>query len=207
MTQLVPDDWNEWPIPARQSWWFDHEELPAYMPFIEEDKLPGEDAWINPHSGAKWELDPNPWHPGKYRWKTTQNHGWYSIKNVDPRHAVHEWAKRRSEEMRHAERDSVKSLRRAEKIITGDRYNDYGPPEENFERIATYWNQYLKDNPPPLKPSDTAMLMVFVKIAREAAGHKTDSVVDAEGYLAIYEELRNKEILDEETGTELYGGN
>lgn len=196
MTQLVPDAWNEWSTTARVSWWGGQTKLPAYMPFFEQGvKQLGGDAWIHPDSGDIWLLKESPSSPGKYRWET---------KPAEPLPVVYEWAERHSEEMQHEQRDSVKTLREAEQIITGDRYNDYGPPAENFGRIATYWNQYLKDNPPPLKPSDTAMLMVFVKIAREAAGHKTDSVVDAEGYLAIYEELRNKEILDEET---VYGGN
>jgi hypothetical protein len=84
-------------------------------------------------------------------------------------------------------------LQEAERLITGDRNKQYGPPALNFNRIAAYWNQYLSDNPPPVKGSDVAMMMVLVKIAREAHGHKDDSTVDAAGYLGLYEELRQEE--------------
>ena len=83
----------------------------------------------------------------------------------------------------------VEVLREAERLTTTERAAQYGPPSENFSRIAGYWNHYLRDHPLPLQPSDIAMMMVFLKIAREAQGFKLDSSVDACGYMAIYAEL------------------
>ena len=34
-------------------------------------------------------------------------------------------------------------LRSAAKMVTGERQDDYGTPENNFGRIANLWNSYL----------------------------------------------------------------
>ncbi|MEV4127133.1 DUF6378 domain-containing protein [Nocardia sp. NPDC049707] len=83
-------------------------------------------------------------------------------------------------------------LREAETLVCGDREEQYGHPGENLQRIADYWNRYLTDalGPhDPLAPRDVALMMVLVKVAREAAGHKQDSCVDIAGYAAIAAEV------------------
>ena len=79
-----------------------------------------------------------------------------------------------------------KILDTAKKIINGDRQDAYGNPEDCFELIKQYWSTYLKIK---LTPAQVAMMMVFLKLAREGNNHKTDNQVDACGYLALYEDL------------------
>ena len=87
-------------------------------------------------------------------------------------------------------------LRAAAEIISGDREEQYGAPENSFEMIAAYWNVYLRNNgiTGTLKPVDVAHMMALMKLARLDGGHyKDDSYIDACGYLAIAAEMeRNR---------------
>lgn len=90
----------------------------------------------------------------------------------------------------------VEVLREAATLITGDRQQDYGPPSENFERIAGYWNVRFKDKlreGESFSPADVAMAMVLLKLAREVASPKRDTYVDAAGYVGLAFELRTNE--------------
>lgn len=90
-------------------------------------------------------------------------------------------------------------LEEAAKIISGNRQNDYGTPEDSFQRIADYWNAYLYhrkevmkgtiDEDYPLEGKDIAMMMVLFKIAREEHSHKHDNLVDICGYTAILDNM------------------
>lgn len=82
-------------------------------------------------------------------------------------------------------------LQEAESLIVGDREDQYGPPAENFQRIADYWNRYLTDawKKGHVDGRDVALMMGLVKIAREAGGHKRDSCVDLAGYAALAAEV------------------
>lgn len=73
------------------------------------------------------------------------------------------------------------------------RPKSYGPPEQNFERIAALWNVYLHDKydiPASIDPVDVAAMMALMKIARliETPGHD-DSWVDLAGYAACGAEV------------------
>jgi len=86
-------------------------------------------------------------------------------------------------------------LRDAEALIVGDRETEYGDPYDNLLRIANYWNNYLYDAVGAtdlLGPRDVALMMVLMKVAREAAGHKRDSVVDMAGYAALAGEVASR---------------
>lgn len=76
-------------------------------------------------------------------------------------------------------------------LIDGDRQKDYGPPEENFQRIADFWNAYLRhDFGMLLNPTDVAVLMALVKIARSVeTPEKADTWIDLAGYAALAGEL------------------
>lgn len=87
-----------------------------------------------------------------------------------------------------------KSLRQeildeAMRIVSTDRANTYGQPEDNFARIAALWNVYLQDRrqgrDAPLEPHDIANLMILMKVARlmNTPVHK-DSLIDIAGYAA-----------------------
>jgi len=86
-------------------------------------------------------------------------------------------------------------LSEAQKVINGERQDQYGTPEDSFELISDYWNVYLEskglmaDDRIGLRKEDVALMMVLFKIAREANQHKRDNVVDAAGYLGIYGDM------------------
>lgn len=86
-------------------------------------------------------------------------------------------------------------LRRAEECVCGQREDDYGKPEDNFETIARLWSAYLKDKHYIL-PQDVAIMMCLLKIARIKAGGTEDSYVDLAGYAACAGELAGREDCD-----------
>jgi len=78
-------------------------------------------------------------------------------------------------------------LAEAERCITVDRANIYGPAENSFGLIAAYWSSHLDH---PVSATDVAVMMALFKLARIKGnpGH-ADSWVDGIGYLAIGGEL------------------
>ena len=66
----------------------------------------------------------------------------------------------------------------AKKCVCGQREQDYGTPESNFQLIADLWNDYLglpydhsdinesRDTIPKISPTDVSMMMSLMKIAR-----------------------------------------
>lgn len=83
-------------------------------------------------------------------------------------------------------------LQAAKKCVCGDREQDYGRPEDNFQRIAVLWNAYcgLTGMINGFEPKDVAIMMALVKIARIASGRfKADSYIDACGYMACGAEI------------------
>ena len=82
-------------------------------------------------------------------------------------------------------------LHAAEKRVCGQREQDYGTPEDNFETIAGLWETYLsracvdEAGGVYIDANDVAMMMALLKIARIAAGGgKADSWIDLAGYAA-----------------------
>lgn len=82
-------------------------------------------------------------------------------------------------------------LHAAEKCVCGQREQDYGTPEDNFETIAELWETYLRRTCVDeaggvyIDANDVAMMMALLKIARIAAGGgKADSWIDLAGYAA-----------------------
>jgi hypothetical protein len=75
-------------------------------------------------------------------------------------------------------------------IVTKDRNNVYGPPEDSFKVIAAYWNTYLKhSNVATVDAADVAIMMALMKMARLTSNKQhRDSAVDAAGYLACLQE-------------------
>lgn len=82
--------------------------------------------------------------------------------------------------------------------VCGNRVEDYGVPENNFETIAGFWNVYLlnkfKDNKDMLhiEPVDVALMMSLLKTARlmKTPNHR-DSWADGAGYFACGAEVSN----------------
>lgn len=95
-------------------------------------------------------------------------------------------------------------LEAAKKCVCGQRVQDYGKPERNFQTIADFWNNYLDAAHPELNlkgvaecmevpaiitPKDVAVMMGLLKVARIATGSNPDSFVDLAGYAACAGEV------------------
>ena len=87
-------------------------------------------------------------------------------------------------------------LDKAIEIIEGARQEHYGSPEDNFARIAEYWQMYLRQTQHPgivLAPHDVATMMILMKVARLAADYlHDDSWLDIAGYAACGSECAEK---------------
>jgi hypothetical protein len=84
----------------------------------------------------------------------------------------------------------------AAKAAVTNRPNAYGPPEQNFARIAALWSAYLVGKAPgtdaaqPVTAIDVAAMMALMKIARiEETPSHADSWVDLAGYAACGAEV------------------
>ena len=85
-------------------------------------------------------------------------------------------------------------LEMACRIVSGDRDRQYGSPEDSFWAIAHYWTVYLQQvgNLPEhreLTAEDTAIMMILLKVARQAGRGKLDNWVDIAGYAACGAEI------------------
>lgn len=80
----------------------------------------------------------------------------------------------------------AETLEAAAKCVCGDREQDYGSPENNFDRIAIMWKAYLAGKGiAEIKAKDVAAMLALLKIARIASGHaKEDNWIDLAGYAA-----------------------
>ena len=75
------------------------------------------------------------------------------------------------------------------KCVCGQRVQDYGTPEDNFQRIADLWNAYMGGEL-RFTPVDTAMMLALLKVARIKTGTGTDDCfVDLAGYAACAGEI------------------
>lgn len=85
-------------------------------------------------------------------------------------------------------------LEAAAKCVCGDREQDYGSPEDNFQTIAKLWTTYILATPGDdlieFTAKDVAVMLALLKIARIASGHaKEDNWVDLAGYAACGGEI------------------
>lgn len=89
-------------------------------------------------------------------------------------------------------------LDKAIEIIEGARQEHYGSPEDNFARIAEYWQTYLRQTqigglPIVIHSWDVATMMILMKVARLAADYlHDDSWLDIAGYAACGSECAEK---------------
>lgn len=77
-------------------------------------------------------------------------------------------------------------LAKADELINGERQQHYGPPQENFARIAAGWAVILGTS---VTPEQVALCMAWLKIARLTNGPHDDSYIDGAAYLALAGEL------------------
>lgn len=79
----------------------------------------------------------------------------------------------------------AKMLAKAGKLIDGDRDSAYGPPTENFARIARLMTAqgYRAPDGGDIQPHDVAVLQMLTKVGRIAANPgKEDNWLDTAGY-------------------------
>lgn len=91
-------------------------------------------------------------------------------------------------------------LETARKCVCGEREQDYGTPENNFETIGHLWSIYLNAAHPEwdariasITAKDVGVMMALLKIARIATGTSMDSYVDLAGYAACAGEISGEE--------------
>lgn len=80
-------------------------------------------------------------------------------------------------------------LEEAQKVVYGDRQDDYGTVTENFNTIAKLWSVVLKTD---VTPEQVGLCMVQLKVARQMYKPKRDNLVDGAGYFATIEKMENE---------------
>ena len=86
-------------------------------------------------------------------------------------------------------------LEEAQKLVSGDRQDAYGPPTKSFKEISNIWNIILKDKLgfKYITPQDVALMMAGLKLCRQANKHSRDNLVDLAAYAHIYQLLEEDE--------------
>lgn len=81
-------------------------------------------------------------------------------------------------------------LQEAERIINGDRAEQYGDAAESFTDIAKRWTIELDDRlSAPVTALDVARMMTQLKMSRSRSTYHRDSYVDGAGYLGLTDRL------------------
>lgn len=78
--------------------------------------------------------------------------------------------------------------REAADLISGERNEQYGPPEDGLLRVARLWSAYLST---AVTVADVAKMMALLKIGRTMGDYKRDNYVDGIAYLLIAEGVEN----------------
>lgn len=82
-------------------------------------------------------------------------------------------------------------LEKADGCVTGKRAENYGEPEDNFNRIAKMWNAILGTD--LVDAHKVALMMAALKIARGCTGQVVmDNYVDGAGYFACAGEIATR---------------
>lgn len=80
-------------------------------------------------------------------------------------------------------------LDKAKVIVYGRGERDYGHPRVNMGNTAEFWTSYLQrrgllgNN--SITPRDVALMMVMVKVSREAQEFRVDNLIDIAGYTEV----------------------
>lgn len=88
----------------------------------------------------------------------------------------------------HASHETV--LQEAERIINGDRAEQYGDCRRSFDRIAKLWTAYHGTG---FTEFDVANMMILLKVSRTHDEYHRDSYVDIAGYAGLAEKLGEAE--------------
>lgn len=88
-------------------------------------------------------------------------------------------------------------LEEANKLVSGERNDDYGNCVDDFQCTIDMWNAYLTrrgiigEDAPRLEPHDLPNMMVMLKMSREAHQHKRDNLVDICGYAECSQQVQD----------------
>lgn len=87
-------------------------------------------------------------------------------------------------------------IEEAQKLVDGQRNEDYGDINHSFIRIARLWSAYLNVE---LDKYDVAKMMILLKVSRAKNRNHRDSYVDIIGYVECVEKLlaHDRQIQDE----------
>lgn len=87
------------------------------------------------------------------------------------------------------------------KCVNGERDEQYGNPENNFQTIANFWMTYLNARNSSnvfnvdISPDDVAAMLALLKVSRIASGQaKDDNWVDLAGYAACGGEIQSSHV-------------
>lgn len=80
-------------------------------------------------------------------------------------------------------------LQEAQRLVMGERRQDYGPVSPSFIRIATIWGAILERS---VTPEQVALCMIGLKMVRATQGYKRDSIVDIAGYALCVEQVQEE---------------
>jgi len=70
------------------------------------------------------------------------------------------------------------------RLITGDRNESYGTPDQDFSGIAAMWTGLLNTRlTSPITAEDVPLMMCALKLRRQAHKPTDDNLIDAHGYL------------------------
>jgi Domain of unknown function (DUF6378) len=78
----------------------------------------------------------------------------------------------------------------ADKIINGQRRQDYGAADESFKKIAKGWEVVFGVN---VSAHQVVQAMIWLKVCRAMQGYQRDSYVDICGYAGLAEVLNSAE--------------
>jgi hypothetical protein len=78
-------------------------------------------------------------------------------------------------------------LEEANRLVHGDRQNDYGHPFHDFSRTAKMWSAILGVE---VTPAQVGLCMCALKISRECNKPKRDNLTDLAGYAATVQMVR-----------------
>lgn len=98
------------------------------------------------------------------------------------------------------------SILEAAEAAVNDRHKKNDVPERNFARIAEVWSVILGVH---VTPEQVGLMMVGLKLVREAYSHQPDNLVDLVGYTLCLEEMHNgrtQEACREEGSRKAYQG-
>lgn len=92
-------------------------------------------------------------------------------------------------------------IEEAQRLVYGNRQDDYGHPLDDFSRTAEFWTTALSKKLAPgakIEAEEIGLLMILLKVSRQINRPKRDNMTDTAGYagtvqMVIEERARRRE--------------